>query len=282
MKRKLIITADDFGLTYSVNKAVIDVFSAGNLTSATLMVNMPGVEDAVEMAKKNPKLSVGIHFCITEGKPISSCSSLIDEQGNFFNRATLIKRILMGQVNDADIRKELRAQIDKFRSFEIPLSHIDSHKHVHLIPFVFKNILPAVHSEELPVRIVDPVHIGFSLLSKRPVKFIKQMANRYLSRKLRTVFTEKINDRLVSIRDLGKIEITAETYYRLVNQAEPEDIVELMVHPYILGEDVLGLYENPTDTKMTFLKDCQKEYELLSQKKIFNESVYELITYQNL
>ena len=282
MKRKLIINADDFGLTYSVNRAIIDVFKAGNLTSATLLVNMPGLEDAVELAKINPHLAIGLHFCITEGKPLSNCSSLIDEQGNFYTRCILAKRIIQRQVDGCDIEKELVAQLEKFKSFAIPLSHIDSHQHIHMIPFIYKNMLFTLQSEKLPVRIVDPAHIGLSLITKRPVKFLKQLVRRHFSKKFKRFFNGKINDKLASIHDLENVEVTAETYYQLVNQVEPEDVVELMVHPYILGDDVFKLYDNQIDSKITFLRKCKIEYEQLTQGKIFDESTYELMTYENI
>src|SRR5688500_10676933 len=99
----LIINADDFGLCSSVNQAIIDCYKAGNLTSTTFMVNMPGTSEAAELAKVNPGLGIGLHFCLTEGKPLTVASTLIDKNGNFLTREKLIKKALAQKINPSEV-----------------------------------------------------------------------------------------------------------------------------------------------------------------------------------
>ena len=76
--QKLIVNADDFGLCSSVNKAIIDCHLAGNINSTTLMVNMPGSIEAVELAKQHPKLGIGLHFSPRK-------SSISRQEGEFYD-----------------------------------------------------------------------------------------------------------------------------------------------------------------------------------------------------
>ena len=101
--KKLIVNADDFGLTNGVNRAIIEGHTRGAITSATLMANMPAFDAAVRLAKDHPSLGVGLHFNITQGRPVADASrvgSLIDDSGEFWgtSQAVLI-RMLAGRLN---------------------------------------------------------------------------------------------------------------------------------------------------------------------------------------
>ncbi|HMY76755.1 MAG TPA: ChbG/HpnK family deacetylase, partial [Blastocatellia bacterium] len=134
----LIVNADDFGLTGGVNRAVIEAHTRGILTSTTVMANMPAFEDAVQLAKSNPSLGVGLHFNITQGAPVAEASrvgSLLDERGEFLGTSTaLLVRALTGKLRVAEIEIELRAQIEKVLQSGLKLTHVDSHKHAHALP----------------------------------------------------------------------------------------------------------------------------------------------------
>lgn len=128
---KLIVNGDDFGITHACNLAVIDCYKKGIMKSASLMTNMPFAEEAVHMWAENPDLSVGIHFSLTAGKPLTEAKSLIDENGK------LHRGILRHQdnLNEADIRDEMEAQFQRFillcRKYP---DHINSHHGIEAIP----------------------------------------------------------------------------------------------------------------------------------------------------
>lgn len=141
----VIFNADDFGLTKGVNDGIIKAFNDGVLTSTTMMVNMPAFEDAVALAKQNPKLGVGIHLVATMGKPLlphSEISSLVDDNGMFHKKfSTLIKNIISGKTKIKELKAEFHAQIEKFLETGLFPTHLDSHQHIHMFPVIFNVIV---------------------------------------------------------------------------------------------------------------------------------------------
>jgi len=279
--KRLIINADDFGLTSSVNNAIIDVYKAGNLTSTTLMINMAGSEEAIELSRQNPGLAIGLHFCITEGRPLTDCASLLDEEGYFTSRGMLIKRCLKHQIKEDDLQKEFLAQYDKAIAAGIDLTHIDSHQHILQIPFVYQALNPIFQRKGLKLRSVSPNKVKFSLAPSQWKRSIKTYINALYSKKIKAGSTCKTNDVIVSIHDKNpEVGFSKETYIELLEECSSEDVIELMVHPYILGDDLLKIYEPGLDAKMPFLKKCDGEYKLLSGAPIFTD--YELISFRDL
>ena len=108
--RRLIVNADDFGLTAGVNEGIQDAVEAGVVTSTTMMVNTPGFGDAVRRAAGlRDRLSVGLHFNLTTGAPVAPASevpSLVDGAGRFLPLAGFLRRALSGGVRAADVRRE--------------------------------------------------------------------------------------------------------------------------------------------------------------------------------
>jgi len=142
--KKVIINADDFGLTCGVNKGIIECYQAGIVTNVSLFTNMPGYEDAIRLVNQNPNLGVGIHLNITCGTPISSkdkVPTLVNKEGYFFKWYQLIKRLLLNQIDLNQIKLELKAQIEKLMSNGIKPIHIDSHQYIHAYPEVFKIVI---------------------------------------------------------------------------------------------------------------------------------------------
>ena len=115
--KKLIVNADDFGLTNGVNRAIIEGHTRGAITSATLMANMPAFDAAVRLAKDHPSLGVGLHFNITQGRPVADASrvgSLIDDSGEFWGTSQAVLMTHAGRaVEYQEVVIELRAQIEK-------------------------------------------------------------------------------------------------------------------------------------------------------------------------
>lgn len=113
----LIITADDYGMCDVVNKAIDDCMEAGLVTTTNVIVNMDDLAPAATLRQRFPKVSIGIHWNVTAGKPISSIDeipSLIDENGEFFKVPVFLKRYKKGLIKKEHIRKELKAQYDVF------------------------------------------------------------------------------------------------------------------------------------------------------------------------
>ncbi|MCB9170911.1 MAG: ChbG/HpnK family deacetylase [Flavobacteriales bacterium] len=278
MPRRIIVNADDLGLSPSVNTAIFEVFRAGNLSSATFMVNMPGAQDAADRLRELPGLAVGLHFCITEGRSSVGASSLTDPSGNFLPRPRLTKAVLRGRIDERDVQRELEAQLDALRSFGIAPTHIDSHQHVHMLPPLMDAVRPMVEREGLAMRLVQPPPGAVRAAWGRPPKALKQWLNGRFSRHARRRGVSRANDLLVSIHDLdGPGPYDATTYADLLKTTPGTALVEVMVHPYLLGRDVLDLYGPVMTAKRPFLDRCAAEFAALSGAPVFGDA--QLVNY---
>ncbi|WP_391559960.1 chitin disaccharide deacetylase [Robertmurraya sp.] len=148
---QLIVNADDFGFSSGVNYGIIDSHLNGIVNSATMMMNMEGTEQAIQLAKEHPSLQVGIHLVLTCGKPLlQDVSSLTNEEGSFHSLSELHSK--KATVLLEEVEREWTAQIEKFLTSGVSLTHMDSHHHVHTI----EELLPVVQrlskKYNLPVR----------------------------------------------------------------------------------------------------------------------------------
>ncbi len=147
---KLIVNADDFGYSRGVNYGIIDAHKYGIVNSTTMMMNMPGVNHAVELAKEHPTLKVGIHLVLTCGKPLRlDVPTLMDEQGNFKKLNDFIKDKNLSLM---ELEREWTRQIERFLDFGLTATHFDSHHHVHSIPEFLPVIQRLSRKYNLPVR----------------------------------------------------------------------------------------------------------------------------------
>jgi hopanoid biosynthesis associated protein HpnK len=138
--KRLIVSADDFGLSESVNEAVEIAHREGLLSTASLMVAGPAAADAVRRAVKLPKLRVGLHLVLVEGHsilPRDDIPALVDHRGWFpSNQVALGFRYFFHPVIRAQLAEEIRAQFLAFRETGLELDHLNAHKHMHLHPTV--------------------------------------------------------------------------------------------------------------------------------------------------
>lgn len=126
--RKLIITADDYGMCKVVDEAIDDCAKAGLLTSTNVIVNMEDLQSVETLRSRHPQISVGMHWNVTAGKPISVCPSLVNPQtGEFYKVREFIKRFKNGKLNKKELRKELIAQYEIFKSMCGPADYWNVH-----------------------------------------------------------------------------------------------------------------------------------------------------------
>jgi hopanoid biosynthesis associated protein HpnK len=143
---QVILNADDFGASHSVNQAIMRAHRHGVLTSTSLMVTGNAVDEALDMAREAPALAVGLHVVVAGGQaalPPDHIPHIVDHDGIFpaepwraglwysFSRAA-----------QAELAAELEAQFERFAATGLPLSHVDSHMHIHVHPTVFRLLLP--------------------------------------------------------------------------------------------------------------------------------------------
>lgn len=230
---KLIVNADDFGLTESVTRAIVDCHRAGSVSSTTMMVQMPGTEYAAKVASSVPDLGIGLHFTLTLGRPISpphEVRSLVQDDGTFPVRKVQERNVLLRRVRPQEIELELRAQLRRLRDLGIHPTHIDSHQHIHVLPAVFDVVASLGTQEGLPVR----MPWRWRGRTRQPIgkrlkgQALRLMTLRNASRWRRQV---KMNTGHCSVFDntLPGGTIDLETYAELLQPAT--SVLELMVHP---------------------------------------------------
>ncbi|MEH7350004.1 chitin disaccharide deacetylase [Gottfriedia acidiceleris] len=148
---KLIVNADDFGYSKGVNYGIIEAHLNGIVNSATMMMNMYAVEHGIELAKLHPTLGLGVHLVLTTGKPLlTDLQTIVDQNGAFLKNSYWYDNPV---ANVEEVEKEWDAQIQKFLSFGLKPTHLDSHHHVHMIPILHPVIANLSKKYDLPVRI---------------------------------------------------------------------------------------------------------------------------------
>jgi hopanoid biosynthesis associated protein HpnK len=139
---KLIVHADDFGLSKQTNDGILKSHLDGILTSTSLMANGAAFDHAVSLCSKVPTLDVGLHLTLVEELPILDphhVASLVDRQGKLCRHATVFTtRYFAGRIDFDEVRAEMEAQIQKVRSHGLRISHLDSHQHVHMLPEILR------------------------------------------------------------------------------------------------------------------------------------------------
>ncbi|BAE51904.1 hopanoid biosynthesis-associated protein HpnK [Paramagnetospirillum magneticum] len=145
MSKRLIVTADDFGRSLEINRAVEDGHANGILTAASLMVTEGAVDDAVERARRLPGLGVGLHVTLVDGIPAlapSQIPDLVDGNGLFtLDLVRLGTRIFLSKAAQRQVSAEMRTQFELFKATGLPLAHVDFHHHYHQHPTVFALVL---------------------------------------------------------------------------------------------------------------------------------------------
>src|ERR1700679_2645173 len=178
MPPRLILNADDFGLTPGINRAIAELHAAGALTSATLMAGGPAFDDAIRIAHEHPTLGIGCHIVLTDGTPISPPHTIptllgpINEPARKTFRPSLgsfFRDTLLGRIAAADIAREAQAQIDRIQQQGIRLTHIDTHKHTHILPQIARPLLAVAERTGIPA-IRNPFEPPWSIaLGRSPI-----------------------------------------------------------------------------------------------------------------
>jgi hopanoid biosynthesis associated protein HpnK len=270
---RLIVNADDFGMSEEVNEAVIRAYKEGVLTSTSLMVTGAAFEQAVKLAKENPGLAVGIHLVTVVGKSVLSHSeipALVDREGNFSNNPTAagLKYYFSPRAR-RELRKELAAQFEKFHSTGLPLSHIDGHLHLHVHPVIFNAALDLgakyrarrmrVPAEERRLALAFD---RANLLRKTIHTLLFGGLARYMKKKLRErgfTFPERVYGNLQSGR-------MSERYFLYALDNLTAETSEIYSHPAVYADD--RLLDNGE-------RQCSIEFEALTSKRV-KEKVQEL------
>lgn len=245
MSRRLIVSADDFGMSSGVNTGVLRGHTQGILTQASLMVNGEAAAEAVAIALRTPTLAVGLHLVLVQGRaslPSHAIPGLVDGEG-MLPMAPIrsgIRYFFLPRLRE-QVRREVRAQLDAFAATGLPLSHVDGHLTIHMHPVVLDVLCDlrqryGIRSIRLPREPLRPSlefdrrHLGrklgeaaiFSLLSRFARARLEKHGIRHA-------------DRMFGMHQTGHV---SEAYLEhLLPQLEP-GLTELYCHPGVSDDEI--------------------------------------------
>lgn len=274
--KNLIVNADDLGWTDGVNRGILEAFHHGIVTSTSLLANGSAFAAAVKAAKSAPGLGVGVHLNLSDGPPVAdreAVTSLLNDQGAFAGgpQSLLLKGVRRGLVLD-EVEEEWDAQIQKVRDAGIRPTHLDGHKHVHMLPGLFEIALRLakkhgieairVSLEESSLRsaLASGANHRAGVVMKQGVKArgLKLLARDAREQAARAGIATA--DYFCGIAQTG--ELTHEGVERLLKRL-PEGTTELMCHPGY-SDEALG----KTATRLQASR--QTELEILTDTGIRN------------
>jgi predicted glycoside hydrolase/deacetylase ChbG (UPF0249 family) len=177
--RRLIVNADDFGYSPLVNEGIIESIKKGIVRSTSALANFPAIEEARYMFKEVERIaSIGIHFNLTEGRPVlppKEVYSLVDRDGNLWGPRKFVYRLLEGRIKFSHMMKELNAQVGRLISLGFSLSFFDSHQGLHyyfLCPlYFFAAILIASKNGIFKMRSLNRHYIPLNRQDSPPRKY---------------------------------------------------------------------------------------------------------------
>ena len=149
-EKRIIVNADDFGMSKGITDAVLVAHRYGFLTSTSLMVNLNCAEYALAQVARAPRLGVGVHLNICEGRPVlpaSEVRSLVDPHGNFHRPPVMIQKLWRWEVAGKEMEAEFRAQISWMKQRGLHPTHADSHHHTHIYPAALGPFVRAMKAE---------------------------------------------------------------------------------------------------------------------------------------
>ena len=287
--RRLIVNADDFGLTQGVNRAILEAHSHGIVTSSTLMANGRAFDDAVQSATSATKLSVGCHVVLVDGSPVfekkPTATTLSNEKfddGRFYETLNgFALRLLRGRINVDDIEAEATAQIRKLQAAGIVVSHLDTHKHTHILPRVLRPLLRAARACGVPAlrNPFGPLHM--SVVASRP-RLWKRFSQVTVLNRLGKSFRKSVTaagmftpDGTVGIVATGAMDIPL---FESIVKSLPEGTWELVCHPGYNDAELAGIRTRLRDSRI-------QELQLLTSteaREILARSGVQLVSYRDL
>lgn len=280
--RRLIVNADDFGLTDGVNRGIAEGHERGIVTSATLMACSNRFDEATSLAKTLPRLSVGCHVVLVDGRPTATSSQIgtlvAAGSGSFQDKLMrFASRAVSGRLDAEHIEIEITAQIAKLQAAGIVVSHLDSHKHTHMFPVVLRGMLAA--ARRCGIRAIrNPFEpLIFAKIARWKRRFQLRMMSNF-RRNFRRALDETgiiAPDGCIGVAVTGGLD--QESFRQLI-ESLPEGTWEFVSHP--------GYNDRELDSVKTRLRQSREtELALLTaetSKEVLRREQVQLISYWQL
>lgn len=150
--RRLVVNADDFGISPGVTRGILEAHEAGVVTSTSVVANAPWLDDAACAARGAPALGVGVHVNLVQGHPLERVPTLVSRRtGAFLPLGALVRRALAGSVDGHEVAAECAAQIARVRAAGIEPTHLDGHRHAHVLPGIWPGVAAAARDAGIRV-----------------------------------------------------------------------------------------------------------------------------------
>jgi len=248
--RRLIVNADDFGLTAGVNRAIVEAHVRGIVTSTTLMANSLAFDEAVRLAKADSQWSVGCHVVLLDGQALiapSRIRSLLATPNSQVFRdgvAGFALRALAGRIDSEQVEAETTAQIRKLQSHGLTVSHVDTHKHTHMFPAALRGILRAARTCGITA-IRNPFEVIAANFARAQHGLWKRYAQVKTLRGLAGSFRRAVSKAGLKTPD-GTLGIVATGHlntalFRNIADHMPEGTWEFVCHPGYVDTDLDGV-----------------------------------------
>ena len=287
---KLIINADDFGITQSANESIIELAQLGALSSTTVMTNMPHAVDVIKLLDI-ANVGIGLHINLTQGKPVSDphqIPSLLDVNGFFLEKPGFEKAIKSGRIKKEDIKTEIKAQYNwLYNRIGERLDHFDSHQGTNKFSIVSDTLIDIAKELSLKVglRVYNKYYFvgngsSFKIVHPGIGTVAKFGPKRILVEKVLELRTKKLSKHFFHPDGLllSSTHRAIDSFDKLIQSANqsvwPDKTLEIAFHP---AKDTIGL----PPTKL--MDERVREHELLSSKQ-FVEAInkFHLVNYADL
>ena len=285
--RRLIVNADDFGFTSGVNRGIVEAHTCGIVTSSTLMANGPAFAEAAQLAKTVPTLGIGCHVVLIDGRPVLSAEQApsLTHAGLFRNgMMRFAARAIAGSIDADEITAEATAQIRKIQAAGIAVSHIDTHKHTHLFPKIFRPLLRAAAAcgiralrnpfgPRLPLRSSDLMARPGLWARAAQLRFLGRFAGKFREAVDRDGFVTP--DGTLGILVTGALD---ETLFHAIARSIPQGTWEFVCHPGYNDADLQGAETRLRESRETELRVLT----LPAAREFLLHEGIELISYRQL
>jgi len=274
--KQLIVSADDFGLTKSMSEGAVKAYRDGIVTSLNLLPTGSAFEESFYLLKSIKLKEIGAHLSLTETSPVTDpakVASLVTKKGDFHaNYPSFFIGLFLGKIKTDDIYLELRNQLDRLKGTGLPIVSLNSHEHIHMMPFLLKIFIELAGEYNIPSiryphgdRMVSP----FSLK-----KLFKMMVLAHFGKRIEKMMRESgiyAADNFLGHLDSGNL--SEDLLIRLLDNMR-EGTTELVCHPGFLSPQVLNKY--------VFHLNCEGEISALTSrrvKKVIEDRGIRLVTY---
>jgi chitin disaccharide deacetylase len=222
--KRLLVNADDFGLSVPITDGIIEAHTRGIVTSTSIMANGAAFDYAAERARELPQLKIGLHWSLVEEPWLTTGSVMSPGYGHF------AKAVITGAIKTAQLEGELRAQFERCRQAGLKLTHLDSHQHVHALPGMWSLVIQAAKEFGIPrvrVPLDSPLRSGVWKSSRVVGKTVLCFLSEFARGSIRAAGVQTC-DRMTGLFESGWLD---ERRLLAILEGLPDGTTELMCHP---------------------------------------------------